>query len=399
MAQSIPKGSGDSITVQTELSSREELFRSSRADTMRRFYRPELDIIRFLAFFLVFLHHLLGFQGRLSQIVGQIGALGMCLFFFLSSYLITELLQREKQVTGRVHFQAFYIRRMLRIWPLYFAFIGLGVVIGRVQPSMALSSGFVLSFLLLAGNWYIGHVGMPNSPVSILWSISLEEQFYLLWPVLQHFLTRKWMCAVSLMLLPVGSYAVWMLHTSGADPGVKIWTNTFVHGQFFAMGALLSLFMNSRLPTLGLASRIVTILAGAALWIFSVVGLQLQQAGASGFDMVAGYMLVAVGCVLIVGGALGTSQKYLPGPIVYLGKISYGLYVFHLLCQFIAVQVFHWLASQNEIFKHDNLGMRIGKDTFALGLTIAMAVASYRLFESPFLRLKERFTFVHSRRV
>ncbi len=310
-----------------------------------------------------------------------------------------ELLRREKQVTGGVHFPAFYIRRILRIWPLYFAFIGLGVVIGWFQPSMSLSTGFVLSFLLLTGNWYIGNFGMPNSPVSILWSISLEEQFYLLWPVLQHFLTRKWMCAVCIMLLPVGSYAVWILHASGADPGVKIWTNTFVHGQFFAMGALLSLFMNSRLPKLGLAFRILTILAGAGLWILSVVGLKLQQAAASGFDMVAGYMLVAVGCVLIVGGTLGMPQKYLPRPIVYLGKISYGLYVFHVLCQFIAVQVFHWLASQNELLKPDSLAMRISKDTFALGLTIAMAVASYRLFESPFLRLKERFTFVHSRRV
>jgi peptidoglycan/LPS O-acetylase OafA/YrhL len=395
-----PAGPGIPFPLPAELAGREQVTdSSSQARTAQRFYRPELDAIRFLAFSLVFIHHLLGVETPLSKAVLETSALGMCLFFFLSSYLITELLQREKQSSGRVHLQAFYVRRALRIWPLYFAFIALGVVIGKIQPSMALSNGFVMSFLFMAGNWYIGQFGMPNSPVSILWSISLEEQFYLAWPVLQRFLTRKRMCVVCLILLPLGSYVVWTLTGSRANPGTKIWTNTLVQSQFFAMGALLSLLMNSRLPRFAIAYRILAVLAGLGLWTLATLGLGLNRAGTSAFNMVAGYMLVAAGCTLIVFGSLGMPPKYLPKPIVYLGKISYGLYVFHVLCQFIAVRTFNGLESHNAFLRSHHMAMRFGKDIFALGLTIAIAMASYHLFEARFLRFKERFTFVRSRGV
>jgi peptidoglycan/LPS O-acetylase OafA/YrhL len=327
------------------------------------------------------------------------GALGMCLFFFLSSYLITELLQREKKTTGRVHLRAFYIRRALRIWPLYFGFIGLGIVIGRIQPSVAVPSGLIASFLLLAGNWYIGQFGMPSFPIGVLWSVSLEEQFYVVWPFLESVLDRKRMCVACLVLLPISSFTVWKLAASGADPGTKIWTNTLVQSQFFAMGALLSLWRNGRLPRLRMALRMLMIAGGLGLWIITVAGLGFQQTGTPAPIFAAGYLLVAFGCVLIVLGALGTPQKYLPKPIVYLGKTSYGLYVFHQLCLSMAVAAFAWLEGQNLFLRSHHALARPAKDLFALGLTIALASASYQFFEARFLRLKERFTFVPSRRI
>lgn len=117
MAPAGPAGPGIPFPLPAELAGREQVTdSSSQARTAQRFYRPELDAIRFLAFSLVFIHHLLGVETPLSKAVLETSALGMCLFFFLSSYLITELLQREKQSSGRVHLQAFYVRRALRIW-------------------------------------------------------------------------------------------------------------------------------------------------------------------------------------------------------------------------------------------------------------------------------------------
>jgi len=146
-------------------------FQSRRRPVRRQqpavFIGPNLDIVRFLAFFLVFIHHVLGFQTRLSRTLGEMGALGMCLFFFLSSYLITELLQREKKTTGRSHWQNSTIH-------------------GRSERAH-----------------------------------------------------RKFSFARGLVLLPVSSFTVWKLAASGADPGTKIWTNTLVQSQFFAMGSII----------------------------------------------------------------------------------------------------------------------------------------------------------------
>src|SRR5271170_4480502 len=121
------------------------------------FYRPGLDILRALAFLLVFVAHgLASHIDKPSQIgaIARAGEFGVCVFFFLSSYLITELLLREKRDTGTILIPAFYARRILRIWPLYFAMIGVGWLYGLVSPTHTLSVAWLLSLLLLFTNWY-----------------------------------------------------------------------------------------------------------------------------------------------------------------------------------------------------------------------------------------------------
>src|SRR4051812_6146531 len=149
-----------------------------------RFYRPELDLLRFVAFLAVFLHHAIPPYARMHDglehsrailiFVREIGSYGMSLFFVLSSYLITELLLREKQATGTVHMRAFYTRRILRIWPLYFGFLAFCVVLPHFVRKVApLETGRVLAFVFLAGNWFTGRAGFTANPASPLWSISL----------------------------------------------------------------------------------------------------------------------------------------------------------------------------------------------------------------------------------
>lgn len=144
---------------------------------------------------------------HLYAVVVASGAFGMCIFFLLSAYLITELLIRERDATGSIHLRAFYTRRILRIWPLYFGVVFAGYFIGLLIPRYALSGTWVAAFVFLAANWYTGRVGYAPSTVGVLWSISLEEQFYLLWPSIAKFGGIRALTIGSLITIPLG-YAV-----------------------------------------------------------------------------------------------------------------------------------------------------------------------------------------------
>ncbi len=154
----------------------------------RGFYHPELDVLRFFAFLAVFLHHALpgdassyinaGLSPALTRSIlaaKQAGAFGVDLFFVLSAYLITELLLREHATRGTFSISAFYIRRALRIWPLYFTFLAATVfVMPVILPSEKFGSEYIVSFALFFGNWVCAAYGLPLSVASPLWSISVE---------------------------------------------------------------------------------------------------------------------------------------------------------------------------------------------------------------------------------
>jgi peptidoglycan/LPS O-acetylase OafA/YrhL len=121
----------------------------------KRYYRPELDALRFFAFSCVFCDHM-PINARWYQPIGEAGAFGMCMFFMLSAYLIITILLREKETAGTVNLPAFAIRRVLRIWPLYFLVLFGGYVLGLYFPAGARLSGHaVLAFSFLVGNLYI----------------------------------------------------------------------------------------------------------------------------------------------------------------------------------------------------------------------------------------------------
>src|ERR1700761_517725 len=124
-----------------------------------RFYRPELDGLRFVAFLLVFCDHSAlkvtdwsGIGDWFPAVVSG-GRFGVDLFFILSAYLITELLRREKLATGSVDIRGFYLRRILRIWPLYFAFVGFWFLAQGFTSSKSFPTPALLAFLSLTGNW------------------------------------------------------------------------------------------------------------------------------------------------------------------------------------------------------------------------------------------------------
>src|SRR5579864_4765905 len=167
------------------------------------YYRPELDVLRFGAFLLVFLYHVLpdAPDPRIDHAFGHFNFLfyaatgacrfGLTLFFTLSAFLISELLMRERSVAGTVSVRRFYIRRILRIWPLYYFALLLWFVwwsMSGIPHGEATRLGWFAIFL---GSWYEAIHTTPFTPLSPLWSISIEEQFYLFVPWVMKYAKTK----------------------------------------------------------------------------------------------------------------------------------------------------------------------------------------------------------------
>lgn len=371
----------------------ENLPSTSRMQRVQRFYRPELDMLRFFAFLAVFVHH--GIY-NVFPILSICGGFGLCFFFFLSAFLITELLQRELELTGTVAIRDFYIRRILRIWPLYFGVLLCSVLFGLAFSSYRLPTLFVLSYIFMLGNLYIGHFGFPTTFIGYLWSISIEEQFYLLWPFLNRKLTRRALTLAVGTLVPIGSVTVLCLAWMGETPAQGIWTNSLVQIQVFAFGALTGLALNGTVPKLMLRWRLILIVIGCALWgaVAALSGIDARTAH-SGWGPMVGYWGVGAGCLCFLLSALGVDQKLLPSGLVYLGKISYGLYVFHQVSLELASNLLNRIEGMDSSGHHTVFGVA----HLALGMlfTVIISAISYRYFEKTFLRWKDKFTVVRSR--
>ena len=362
-----------------------------------RFYRPELDVLRFLAFTMVFLDHALPYDGvfadgRLLGSFRYAGGFGVCVFFMLSSFLITDLLEREHAVTHTIQLRAFYVRRILRIWPLYFAFLFFDFFLQQIRHTNGFPVGKLLAFLLLAGNWWAGRFGDQHyTPSAPLWSISVEEQFYLVWPSFRKYVGRQGSIILAAAMLVVSYVVLARLCHAGAQ---NIWPNTFVQFQFFSTGALLSFALRGRTPQLSTAARLALFAGGigtliASPQLFLTRGLTFAHFG-------PGYFLVNVGCVLIFLSLLGESRLGKWRILTYLGRISYGLYVFHWMILLGTQKVSLVLVSHHLVPPAVALGLRM---IVAFLLTVILAALSYRFFEAPILRYKKRFEVIRTRPV
>jgi peptidoglycan/LPS O-acetylase OafA/YrhL len=364
-----------------------------------RFYRPELDVLRFFCFLLVFFHHLdPSFNIPWMVAVTRAGSFGVPVFFLLSSFLITELLLQERATTGRVHMGAFYARRILRIWPLYFAFFGVCWLAGHLHHLAPIPGGMAASFFLLSGNWYFTRMaGGFASPAGILWSISIEEQFYLLWPWLVRAGGRRAVLLGSACLIPLSYVAIYWLAARGVRPDPGIWANTLAHVQFFAAGGLLALLLRGRSVSFGWPARVGFLLLTASAWFVSTYccGVKDLTPHIPPLHACAGYLLMAIGAVAFFFAFYGLplGQGRWTRLLEYLGKISYGLYVFHYLMLYAGEGIATRLLPRTV-----SAPLYLAcAGAFAFALTVLFAYRSYEWFERPFLRWKQRFTFIRSR--
>jgi peptidoglycan/LPS O-acetylase OafA/YrhL len=362
-----------------------------------RFYRPGLDILRGLAFVLVFVAHgLMWHTDKATQLgaIARAGEFGVCVFFFLSSYLITELLLREKRDTHTILIPAFYMRRILRIWPLYFAMIAFGSFYGLFSPENTVSLAWGISLVFLFTNWYtVGH-GYPPGFLFPLWSISLEEQFYLVWPWVVKYLRPGSLLGIASLLLAVAYLTLALLLGQKQNLDPAIWVNSLVQFQFFALGTMAAIGLRGRVPHLFKPVRWGLFFAG-------LLGLRAAQAvvftNDPGFPhdfahIAPRFLIALLACLCLFFSLLPLTAGRMHKPFIYLGKISYGLYVYHVPWLGAAKHLLHFAAGNLSPLASQLCTMAI-----ALPGTIVTGMLSYRYLESPFLRFKKRYTVVRSR--
>lgn len=347
-------------------------------------YFPTLDGLRFVAFMLVFVHHLPRASHPALLFVKDYGYVGVCIFLTLSAYLLTVILEAEHRRTGTISVRNFLIRRGLRIWPLYVLFVVAMTAYGFATlnwPRLAVRCAGLLTFTdnVLSGFW--GYCRIPCS--AHLWTVSLEEQFYLALP----FMLATWLrgrrsivpCLAFLWLAFVAARAA---SVAARMPYTFIWTSV-ISGDTILVGVLLAL-VGWKPTTTGAR---LSCLGGGLLGLASPAFLPPLQV--VGPHQVVLYTTIAAGTGLLLLATLHVPWLAFLGarPLRYLGKISYGLYVFHLL----GMKVSH--ATIERVIGHGWLAHAAG----SLAVTMLLAALSYEWLEKPFLGLKARFEVVRTR--
>ena len=361
-----------------------------------------LDAVRFLAFFAVFASHAvrplvhaffslpaLSFLPGYAKQTYWSGGYGVDLFLVLSAFLITTLLTMEQDRKGTVRVGGFYVRRMLRIWPLYLAFLGAMFFVDEIwawgragfEP---IDDTYWASFLLLVGNWHVGVSGFPEGNILPLWSVSLEEQFYLVWPWFI-LLARRNLVKVSAAMLVLASVArVALLTVDARDEA--FWTFTITRLDPIALGVLMAVARSNRgsLPALSAPKQWLLFVGGFVSWpvLYLVTGWSRPVAALVRFPLVA---LAAAGILWAAIVSTGRLRRLLVHRwMVRMGTLSYGMYVLHYAVLALCI-----------LLVHDAIGASalasVVIPVVAFVLTWLLAEASYRWLETPFLRMRKRF--------
>ncbi len=312
-----------------------------------------------------------------ATILGQ-GHKGVDLFFAISGFLVTTLLLREHRCRGRISLRDFYIRRTLRIFPLYYAVLALYCVlvlaVFRGTPKAAEFWGNLPAFLTYTSNWFVSADDPGGHGVTFYfaWSLATEEQFYLFWPalmVLVLWLTgRNWAPAVPAVLL----VCIQMVAVRHVEPGLLL-TILGSLAPAILFGVMFAVLLHNRVVFTALYPALGNRLMAPAAGLLVLACLQFEAVGLLTRFVMA--LLVASLCVR-ENTALHGMLRW--RPLRVLGAISYGVYLMHMLAANAARKL---------------LGAQFGPDVFVVTLAIValMAYASHRWFESPLLRLKDQF--------
>lgn len=313
---------------------------------------------------------------------------GVTLFFVISGFLITFLLLKEIDKTDTVQIKKFYLRRILRIWPIYYLFlllaIGVSMMSGRsgdiLNPKLWYYVFFManIPFLSANGIWIIVHY----------WSIGVEEQFYLFWPWLMKLMKHKVLkISVSVLVIWLGlKYGSWLLFTNHSLAYRFFSVTSFQSMMMGAIGAILYAHKNSFYLKITIHR-----LTQALVWIFFLF-----------FGLFESYIpavfkneVVSFFSLFLIMGQVGAAKKIidLESPFFdFIGKISYGIYVIHPLVIYLLSRIWIELDIQIPIFiEYIIIYLLV---TF---ITVGIAWLSYHYFESPFLKLKSRLAIVKSK--
>lgn len=363
---------------------------------------PGLDGVRGIAIILVLLFHqtLMKPLSRVDRIWGSLvsaGWTGVILFFVLSGFLITGILLDSRNQSR--YFRNFYARRFLRIFPLYYAVLIFSLVIlGQVlMPLLDVAAGSALAdstrhqawYWFYLVNWQLAFHGLRHeSYLDIAWSLSIEEQFYLVWPLVVWVLWPRalgWLCGVLIAAAIVLRPA---LLAAGMGPvAIKMISSSYVDA--LGVGALIAVVARSAI------SR--RLLAGAAPWWFGAALVAfaivwLRHPDEWGFDTQAICMPLAVlasgGLVMGAYANVGVLRWLSWGPLRFFGRYSYAMYLLHLPLQIVT----HAFYAPNDYVIFGSVWpAQLLFYILCTAWTVAAALCSWYLLERPCLSFKRYF--------
>lgn len=350
-------------------------------------YFPGLNGLRAIAAISVLIGHItsttfINFNFNLPPI--SIGEHGVTLFFVISGFLITYLLLIEKEKTNNIDVKKFYFRRILRIWPIYYLFIAIGIILSfYISDIKDIQSKNILWYIFLSANFAL----VLNETVRFIihyWSIGVEEQFYMFWPWFIKFdikrITIKLLSIIFLLFILKSAF--WYF---GGNKFIlyKILSTTRFHCMLIgAIGAIW--YYNKQSFFLQISTHKTTQILSWVLFTIIFIGLiEFPAPLASEF--------ISVLSLFLIMGQINTNRLINLDTKIFdfIGKISYGIYVIHPL-----IIIFYSI-----IFKNMNLSyfsQTLVVYSTILSTTILVSYLSFAYFEKPFVRLKSKYTVVQS---
>lgn len=329
-------------------------------------YYPALDTLRFIAVFVSFLFH--------SQLINF--PHGHTFFFVLAAFILTLMAQKEYAKSGKFSFVNFSIRRMLRIFPLYFLLLFIGFILVPFFSSQPIVLPNPLPYLTFTANYIRdSHVFL----LAILWATSVQEQFYVFIGLCFRFLYKqlRWI-AIAMIIISVSYKYVSFLN------GRSIYFETFNHFSSFGIGVLLAIGLQERwfeqlkkIPT-----YVIVILYG----VFIVFFMSIEPLYAfAWFNAINNLIFSLIFSFVILTNTMISPIVFFAGKlrfIDYLGKISYGLYCYQGL-----------IITFGTLFILPKIPLNLHPIIHVINFSMLILVShlSYQYFESPFLRFKNKF--------
>jgi len=359
-------------------------------------HMPQLDGLRAIAAGLVVCYH---FWGPGRQYV-HLGGIGVRIFFVLSGFLITGILLRSRlridggQAGAGLALRRFYIRRFLRIFPLYYFALLLAWYwkISGAREGMTWHLTYLSNIHFFLEN--ASHPGRWGGRVAHLWSLSVEEQFYLLWPWVILFARRSWLPAIALGAAAVGPIFRFVVYSETGNDIVSVLPLGCI--ESLALGAYLAMTILPEFKSHPLVRPINAWPLWSGLLLFAAYQSAEQLGGFGTFRIVVFDLAVALVGLWVVAraaaGMQGPAGRLLESrPLRYLGTISYGIYVYHLMLPELLPRVARRLG-------HPQLFASFVDQSFLFlvfygVVTVLIAALSWHFLERPINALKDRFEY------
>lgn len=374
-----------------------------------RVYFPGLNGIRALAAISVLLAHIDEYKWRLNLEIPPMfpkvllnGINAVLMFFVLSGFLITYLLLTEIQKTGTVGVRKFYARRILRIWPVYYLLVFLGLTVfpmiiqaSQYQGNFApqpLPPISILLYVVLIPN-AVGYFSAASPVFQQLWTIGIEEQFYLLWPALSKLFAKRMLpliIGVIVIKILLNKYQLSIVVDSNYSQTYRDFIAFLNNLRFenMAVGALGAYILFHKHWLLKVIFHPLVEKLTLAFMIYNVLFLNSGDYPSENLLYCIPYILFILNVSSNPNSMLKLENRFWN----WLGTLSYGIYMYHLLIAYLVYLAFNYI----NVSQWNNIVFNVVVYTIIIVLTIAAAEASHRWFEAPFLRLKSRFSVVKS---